>query len=71
VTVGELNPLQLLCVQHVDGHRTIRQSVARVATRGDVTRESEADLQDFARKLFESLWRLDFLAMVLNTDQVS
>lgn len=61
----KLNPLALLCAQLVDGRRTIRQIMARVATRGDVTHESEADLQDYARKLFESRWRLDFLAMGL------
>lgn len=67
----KLDPLALLCAQHVDGRRTIRQIVARVAPRADVTRESEADLRDFARKLFESLWRLDFLAMGMNTDPTS
>jgi hypothetical protein len=25
-----------------------------------------ADLESFGRKLFESLWRLDFVAMALN-----
>jgi SAM-dependent methyltransferase len=64
----KLNPAQLPFVQHVDGRRTIREIVEGVAQRGDVTQESEADLQEFGRKLFQSLWRLDFLAMALNTN---
>ncbi len=38
----------------------VAQSGAR---RGDV-----ADLEKFGRKLFQSLWRLDFLAMGLKSD---
>ncbi len=64
----KLNPAQLPFVQHVDGRRTIREIVECVAERGDVATESGADLQEFGRKLFGSLWRLDFLAMALNTD---
>ena len=64
----KLNPAQLPFVQHVDGSRTIREIVDCVAQRGDVTQESKADLQEFGRKLFQSLWRLDFLAMALNTN---
>jgi hypothetical protein len=33
-----------------------------------VAPERAADLRDFALRLFRSLWRLDFLAMALNTD---
>ncbi|WP_424075924.1 hypothetical protein, partial [Mycobacterium sp.] len=33
------------------------------ARRGDV-----AELEKFARKLFQSLWRLDFLAVGLKSD---
>ncbi len=59
-----LNATQLPFVQYVNGHRTIREIVARVAWLQGGT----ADLEEFGRKLFESLWRLDFLAMALNTD---
>jgi SAM-dependent methyltransferase len=65
----KLNPAQLPFVQHVDGRRTIREIVECVAQRGDVTQESKADLLEFGRNLFQSLWRLDFLAMALNTTQ--
>jgi hypothetical protein len=32
------------------------------------SRGSVADVEKFARKLFQALWRLDFLAMALNPD---
>lgn len=57
-----LNVAQLPFVQHVDGHRTIREIAAAVAQ--DAARPaSPAALEDFGRRLFEALWRLDFLAM--------
>jgi SAM-dependent methyltransferase len=60
-----LNSAQLPFVEHVDGHRTVRQIAASVhdatSQRGNV-----ADVEKFARKLFQALWRLDFLAMALN-----
>jgi hypothetical protein len=31
-------------------------------------RAASPDLETFARKLFRSLWRLDFLAMALNAN---
>jgi SAM-dependent methyltransferase len=62
-----LNAAQLPFVQLVDGSRTIREIAAAVhretASRGSVT-----DVEKFARKLFQSLWRLDFLAMALHND---
>lgn len=63
----KLTAAQRPFVQHVDGRRTIRQIAECVAQQGDVTEERKAALQEFGRKLFESLWRLDFLAMALNT----
>ncbi|MDR3658769.1 MAG: class I SAM-dependent methyltransferase [Mycobacterium sp.] len=57
-----LNMAQLPFVQNVDGRRTIREiadSVARTGSR----RASSGDAESFGRKLFQSLWRLDFLAM--------
>jgi SAM-dependent methyltransferase len=53
---------QLSFVQRVDGRRGIGEIAASVA------QDSGANLQDaerFARNLFQSLWRLDFLAMAL------
>lgn len=59
----KLDPAQLPFVQHVDGRRTIRQIVECVAQSGQA---GAGELQEFGRKLFQSLWRLDFLAMALN-----
>ncbi len=63
-----LTPAQLPFVQNADGRRTIRQIAERVAQGGGSPGASVADLADFGRKLFESLWRLDFVAMALNAD---
>jgi SAM-dependent methyltransferase len=62
-----LTPAQLPFVQNVDGRRTIREITERVAQSGPSPGTSLADLEKFSRKLFQSLWRLDFLAMALNT----
>lgn len=56
-----LNPAQLPFVQNVDGRHTIRQIAERV--RQVSPRAGAVDLEKFGRKLFQSLWRLDFLAM--------
>jgi SAM-dependent methyltransferase len=62
-----LNSAQLPFVQQVDGQRTIREIAASV--HGETsTRGSVADVEKFARKLFQALWRLDFLAMALNRE---
>jgi SAM-dependent methyltransferase len=63
-----LNAAQLPFVQHVDGRRTIREIAERVAQSGSSPRASAADLEEFGRRLFQSLWRLDFLAMGLNVN---
>jgi SAM-dependent methyltransferase len=62
-----LNAAQLPLVQRIDGRRTIREIAADVAQSG-ARRGDAADLEKFARKLYQSLWRLDFLAMGLNAD---
>jgi SAM-dependent methyltransferase len=62
-----LNSAQLPYVQHVDGRRTIREIVERVAQSSE-SRASSADVEKFARKLFQSLWRLDFFAMALTAN---
>jgi hypothetical protein len=61
-----VNSAQLPFVQHVDGHRTIREIAASVAQSGGSSRGRLADAEKFARKLFQALWRLDFLAMALD-----
>ena len=62
-----LNSDQLPFVQHVDGKRTIREIAASVYI-GASSRGSVARVEKFARKLFQELWRLDFLAMALKSD---
>jgi SAM-dependent methyltransferase len=64
----KLSPAQVPFVQHVDGRRTIREIVECVAQRPGMAEQSRADLEEFGRKLFQSLWRIDFLAMALNTE---
>jgi hypothetical protein len=61
-----LTPYQLAFVRHVDGRRTIREIAACVAQSGESPHTSTVHLERFARKLFQSLWRLDFLAIALN-----
>jgi SAM-dependent methyltransferase len=60
-----LNSAQLPFLQQVDGQHTIREIAASVHGEAS-SRGSVADVEKFARKLFQALWRLDFLAMALN-----
>jgi SAM-dependent methyltransferase len=58
-----LSPIDLPFIQLVDGRRTIREIAALVAT-GGAPQPGAADIyEDLARKAFQNLWRLDFLAM--------
>jgi hypothetical protein len=61
-----LNAAQLPFVEHVDGRRTIREIAAGVAQSGRSQHAGVDDLEDFGRKVFQSLWRMDFVAMGLN-----
>jgi hypothetical protein len=58
---------QLLFARYVDGRRTIREIAACVAQSGESPQTDRAHLENFGRKLFQSLWRLDFLAMAMNS----
>jgi SAM-dependent methyltransferase len=60
-----LNPAQLAFARNVDGRRTIREIAASVAQQHDSTGVSATELEEFGRKLFQSLWRLDFIAVAL------
>jgi SAM-dependent methyltransferase len=60
-----LNPSQLPFLKNVDGRRTIREVTACVGQIAGSPGADAADLERFGRKLFEALWRLDFLAMAL------
>ena len=59
-----LSAAQLPFVQHVDGRRTIRE-IAESVGQTESRRAAATELEEFGRKLFQSLWRLDFLAMGL------
>ena len=61
-----LNAAQLPFVQNIDGRRTIRDIAACVAQSQEPGGGGVVDCQKFGRKLFQALWRLDFLAMELN-----
>jgi hypothetical protein len=55
----------LAFARNVDGRRTIREIAASVAQLHDSTGVSATELEEFGRKLFQSLWRLDFIAVAL------
>lgn len=59
-----LTAAQLPFVRRVDGRRTIREIVDAVA---QGSREDGTRVREFGHQLFQSLWRLDFLAMALHT----
>jgi hypothetical protein len=63
-----LNAAQLPFVRYIDGRRTIREIAADVAQSRQAQRANVTDVETFGRKLFQSLWRLDFLAMGLNPE---
>ena len=60
----DLNAAQLPLVQHVDGCRTIRE-IADCVVQSGGQRAGADDVEKFGRKLFQSLWRQDFLAMAV------
>jgi SAM-dependent methyltransferase len=60
-----LNAAQLPFVQLVDGRRTIRE-IAQSMVQSGTRRGDPAEVEKFGRKLFQSLWRLDLLAMGLD-----
>jgi SAM-dependent methyltransferase len=60
-----LDPTHLAFAQNVDGDRTIREIVERVALSG-VLSNDQAALEYTALELFEDLWRLDFISMDLS-----
>jgi hypothetical protein len=64
-----LNAAQLPFVQHIDGERTIRDIAQCVAQDKDTSRASAADFETFGRKLFQALWRLDFLSVALHAPE--
>lgn len=63
-----LDPAQLAFLRNVDGQRTIRAIAADLARREPPNGVSAADLERYGCKLFQSLWRLDLVAMTLTAD---
>ena len=59
-----LDAVQATLAEQVDGRRTIREIIAAVG-KGLNQDRTLADLEQFAKTLFQSLWRLDFVAMGL------
>lgn len=62
-----LNPSQLPYVEYIDGRRTIREIAGCVAQSAKLSPVNVAHYERFGRELFQSLWRLDFIAMALNS----
>jgi hypothetical protein len=57
-----LSGIELLFIRFVDGRRTIREIAALVVAE-PAWQHGAAVIEDLARKAFQNLWRLDFLAM--------
>jgi len=60
-----LDPVQAALVQQMNGRSTIREIIAAASQRGALQQRSQADHEQFAKTLFQSLWQLDFVAMGL------
>lgn len=58
-----LDATQLAFAQQIDGYRTIREITACVQENGAGPGDGGATAEDYARKLFEGLWRLDFVSV--------
>lgn len=59
-----LNAAELPFAQQIDGKRTIRE-IAAAAAQNETDPVKLALFENFARGLFQSLWRLDFVEMAL------
>jgi hypothetical protein len=54
----------------VDGRRTIGEIAECVAQQGESPGTDAGDREDFGRKLFQSLWRIDYVAIALNKNSI-
>jgi SAM-dependent methyltransferase len=61
-----LDPTHLAFAQHVDGERTIGDIAERVAQSGVLSPANQTELEYIGLELFESLWRMDFIAIDLS-----
>ncbi|MBY0441089.1 MAG: class I SAM-dependent methyltransferase [Mycobacteriaceae bacterium] len=66
-----LNPAELRFARYVDGRRSIREIAQELAhsdeQSGELRGVSVTDYEEFGRQLFESLWRLDFVSIALES----
>jgi len=60
-----LNPEPRALARQVDGSRSIRQIAKHIARSGQSLRDTQEEIEDFARKVFQALWQLDFVAMAM------
>ena len=63
----QLNPAQLPFVEYIDGWRTIREIAECVMQSRRSPTTSVDATEEYAIALFQSLWRLDFLGIALDT----
>ena len=61
----DLEPAQEALVARVDGRNTMDQIISGAASDAVLRNVGRDDLEQFARELFQSLWRLDILAIEL------
>ena len=61
----QLDTTHLALAQQIDGERSIREVVQRVAQGGSINGLDQGELQAIALEFFEQLWRMDFLAIDL------
>lgn len=61
----QLSPIHLAFVQHVDAKRTIGEIANLVAKSGFLPSDYSADPLEVARRLFDALWRCDFIEIAL------
>lgn len=64
-----LGPEQMSFVRCVDGLRTIREIAQLVAQGHEPLPNTAGEVEKIARELFQSLWRLDLVAMALDAQQ--
>ena len=58
-----LDPVQAALLQQMDGRRTIREIMVAASQRGELPPQSQAELDQLGKSVFQLLWRADFLAI--------
>lgn len=58
-----LDPVQAALLQQMDGRRTIREIMVAASQRGELPQQSQAELDQLGKSVFQVLWRADFLAI--------